>query len=465
MYKKIQHLHFVGIGGIGMSGIAEILLNLGYRISGSDQARNANVERLEKLGATIYKGHDEKHIFGADAVVRSSAVTEKNPEICRARKEHIPVVRRAEMLAELMRLKYGIAIAGAHGTTTSLVATVLGEAGLDPTVVNGGIVNALGSNAKHGLGEFLVTEADESDGSFLKLTPTIAVVTNLDREHMEHYGSYRAIRKAFRGFVEKVPFYGLAVLCRDHPDVKAMLKHLGDKQVATYGFSKGADYRAVKLTQNEAEIRFTVVYRQHGRGKRQTLGEIRLALPGEHNVQNALATIAVARELEIEWPVIQQAIAQFRGVQRRFSRLLETPERVVIDDYAHHPTEIAATLAAARKGYGDKRRLVAFFQPHRYSRVGDHLKAFQSCFKAADLVLVDPIYEAGEKRPVKGPLKDGGQKALVEGIRRLSGVETHPLPVGEGWKAVLEAHLQAGDLALFLGAGDVSRKAHEFAGA
>ncbi|OSM07059.1 UDP-N-acetylmuramate--L-alanine ligase [Magnetofaba australis] len=463
MYAGIRTLHFVGIGGIGMSGIAEVLLNLGYRITGSDLSENANVLRLRSLGARIQKGHSAEQVEGADAIVISSAVTPDNPEVMAARAHRIPVVRRAEMLAELMRLKRGVAIAGTHGktTTTSLTAALLDEAGMDPTVVNGGIVKALGSNARHGEGEFLVTEADESDGSFLKLTPTIAVVTNMDPEHMEHYGDFNAVRDAFLQFVSKIPFYGLAVLCQDHPETAALARKLADKRVITYGLDEAADVRAVDIRQEGVRTHFTVRRQDPQCGAVETFGPITLTLPGRHNVANTLAAIACARELAVPWPVIARTLSRFKGVQRRFDLLHEAADLVVIDDYGHHPVEIAATLEAVRAGYPN-RRLTAVFQPHRFSRVRDHLEEFQSCFKQADLVLVDAIYRAGETPP-EGPIGERGQELLMEGIAERSGAPTLPLPADHAWGRDLDGALQAGDVLVFLGAGDISARARQFA--
>ncbi|MBF0261168.1 MAG: UDP-N-acetylmuramate--L-alanine ligase [Magnetococcales bacterium] len=464
MYDKIRRLHFVGIGGIGMSGIAEVLLNLGYQVSGSDMAENASVMRLKGLGADIRIGHAPEHVRDAHVVVRSSAITTENPEIREAKRLRIPVARRAEILAELMRMKYGIAIAGTHGktTTTSMTATLLGEAGMDPTVVNGGVVKAFGSNARLGTGDFLVTEADESDGTFLKLFPTIAVVTNMDPEHMEFYQSFDAVRQAYFTFVEKIPFYGLGVLCHDHPQVAALVGRLEEKRLITYGLTEGADLRAVNLRREGGRTRFEVLLRDpDGAGTARSLGELALPVPGHHNVQNALASVAVALELDIPWEAIVRGLERYKGVRRRFDILKESPERVIIDDYAHHPSEIRATLSAAREAYGT-RRIVAIFQPHRYSRVQDLFPEFLTCFADADLVLVDRIYPAGEA-PIPGPLDKGGQTPLVRGIRDKCSVETQPLPGGENWREALEALLRPGDVTLFLGAGSISHRARDFA--
>nr|CRH06764.1 UDP-N-acetyl-muramate:alanine ligase [Candidatus Magnetococcus massalia] len=463
MYPKIQHLHFVGIGGIGMSGIAEVLINLGYRISGSDQSDNANVQRLREQGATIIKGHHGDSVEGADAVIISSAIQADNPEVVAAKAQRIPVVPRAEMLAELMRLKYGIAIAGTHGktTTTSLVAALLDAAEMDPTVVNGGIVKALGSNARLGQGAFLVTEADESDGSFLKLSPTIAVVTNIDPEHMSHYGSFDAVRDAFRQFVAKIPFYGLAVLCADHPEVSLLAEEMQDKRIATYGFSDSADYQAVNLKQDGVNTHFEVIRRDPHSEHGENLGSLTLSMPGRHNVANTLAAVAVAMELDISWQSCAKALANFGGVQRRFDLLRQTDAVTIIDDYAHHPVEITAALEAVKAGFPDK-RMVAVFQPHRYSRVLDHMHEFFRCFKQADVVLVDEIFRAGETPP-EGPLGEQGAMVLVTGIRRHCDGEVELLADDSRWGLDLNGQLKAGDVVVFLGAGDISRRAHTFA--
>ena len=468
MYEKIRTLHFVGIGGIGMSGIAEVLLNLGYRITGSDLADNASVRRLRSMGATIYLGHGEENVRDVDVVVHSSAVTSNNPELQAARRLRIPIARRAEMLAELMRIKYGIAIAGTHGktTTTSMVATLLGKAGMDPTVVNGGIVKAFDSNAHLGHGDFMVTEADESDGSFLKLFPIIAVVTNMNPEHLDHYGNFEAVRQAFMSFVEKIPFYGLAVLCLDHPEVAAMVPRLSDKRVITYGLQEGADYQAINIRREGERTRFQVNRRDPLQDSYTPLGDVGLSLPGRHNVSNALAAIAVALELEIPWSIIDQSLDQYKGVRRRFDVLHNSPQRAIIDDYAHHPTEIAATLQGAREEFGQQRRLVAIFQPHRYSRVRSLFAEFVCCFRDADLVLVDQIHPAGES-PLPDASPDEMQAQLLAAIQTQSDVSTCPLPMGDllnRGHTELEALLKPNDVVVFLGAGNITKKARNFAG-
>ncbi|MBF0173863.1 MAG: UDP-N-acetylmuramate--L-alanine ligase [Magnetococcales bacterium] len=465
MYEKIRKLHFIGIGGIGMSGIAELMINLGYQVSGSDPVGNARTQRLAELGAMIHTQHDAGNVLGADVVIHSSAVGRDNPELQAARNHDIPIAKRAEMLAELMRIKYGIAIAGTHGktTTTSMIASVLGEAGMDPTIVNGGIVKALNSNARLGSGDFLVAEADESDGSFLKLFPTIAVVTNIEPEHMEHYGTLEALRGAFLGFLEKIPFYGLGVLCRDHPETRALLPLLGDKRTIGYGLDEGADIQAVSLERRNLRNCFTVLRKTPMTGTMVPLGEIQLAQPGNHNVLNALAAIAVALELDIAWPVIVSALNHFKGVQRRFDILLERPERSVIDDYAHHPTEIMATLKAAREVYPPERRIVAIFQPHRYSRLMGLFDEFLRAFGHANLVLVDRVYAAGE-RPPEHFFPEGERTPLMEGIHQHSGIPALALPAGENWREAMEGLLLPGDVLVFLGAGSITHRARDYAG-
>src|SRR5712691_10345665 len=394
MFKRYQQIHFVGIGGAGMSGIAEILLNLGYRVTGSDQRRNEAVERLEQLGAKIFVGHAPSHIEGAHVVVYSSAVSLENIEVQVARQRQIPTIPRAEMLAEMMRLKYGIAVGGTHGktTTTSMIGAVLAEGRYDPTIVVGGRVTNLGSNARLGQGEYLVAEADESDGSFLKLAPTIAVVTTIDAEHLDHYGSLDAIREAFVAFVNKVPFYGSAVLCLDQPNIQMLLPRI-EKRVITYGLESGADLVARRLHLAGMTSRFDVYQRG------TLLGECVLQIPGRHNVLNALAAVGVGLDLEIPFLTIQKALASFTGVQRRFQVRGQVGGVTVVDDYGHHPAEIRATLAAAKAGF--ESRIVTVFQPHRYSRTHHLRQEFLTAFNQADVLVVMDIYAAGE-RPMPG---------------------------------------------------------------
>ena len=446
MFKRYQQIHFVGIGGVGMSGIAEILLNLGYRVTGSDQRRNETVERLEQLGAKVYVGHDASHLEGAHVVVYSSAVARENVEVQVARQRAIPTIPRAEMLAELMRLKYGIAIAGTHGktTTTSLVGVVLAEGRYDPTIVVGGRVTNLGSNARLGQGEYLVAEADESDGSFLKLAPTIAVVTTIDAEHLDHYGSLEAIREAFVAFVNKVPFYGSAVLCLDEPNIQMLMPRL-EKRIITYGLESGADLVARRLHLSGMTSRFEVFQRG------SLLGECTLQIPGRHNVLNALAALGVGLDLEIPFVTIQKALAGFTGVQRRFQIRGRARGVTVVDDYGHHPAEIRATLAAAKAGF--ECRVVTVFQPHRYTRTQHLRQEFLTAFNQTDVLIVMDIYPAGEA-PIPGVTGED----LAEGIRAHG--HRNVTYLGSDRTRVL-AHLaeitRPGDLVLTLGAGDVSQ--------
>jgi UDP-N-acetylmuramate--alanine ligase len=444
VYKRYQHIHFVGVGGVGMSGIAEVLLNLGYRVTGSDVRRSESIERLERLGAKVAIGHEPSNVEGAHVVVYSSAVARDNVEVHVARQRGIPVIPRAEMLAELMRLKYGIAIAGTHGktTTTSMVGAVLGAAGLDPTVVVGGRVHGLGANARLGQGEFLVAEADESDGSFLKLSPTIAVVTTVDGEHLDHYADLDAIRSAFLTFVNKVPFYGAAVLCLDQSEIQRMIPSV-DKRVITYGLESGADLTARRLAFSGLRSRFEVV--QRGR----VLGPASLQVPGGHNVLNALAAIAVALDLEVPFPSIQQALAGFTGVQRRFQVRGEARGVLVVDDYGHHPAEIRATLAAAKAGFD--RRVLTVFQPHRYTRTLHLRQEFLTAFYQSDVLLVMDIYPAGE-----APIPGVHARDLAEGIAAHGHREVHYMDGDrQGILDFLCEDTRPGDLVLTLGAGDV----------
>jgi UDP-N-acetylmuramate--alanine ligase len=437
-------IHFVGIGGIGMSGIAEVLVNLGYQVSGTDLRESDTTRRLSELGATIRYGHDPRHLGAADVVVISSAVKANNPEVLEARARKVPVIPRAEMLAELMRMKYGIAVAGSHGktTTTSLIATVLRHAGLDPTAVIGGKLPSLGSNARLGQGEILVAEADESDGSFMKLTPTVAVVTNIDPEHLDHYGTLEALKRTFVDFVNKVPFYGLGVLCLDHEHVQAILP-LVEKRFATYGFAPHADFRAVDLSFDGLRSRFTAVARG------QTLGPVELAMPGRHNVLNSLAVLAVADFLKVGFDIYQQALAGFEGVGRRFTVRGEAGGVMVVDDYGHHPAEVRATLAGARSGFRD-RRLVAAFQPHRYTRTRDLMTEFARAFNEAELVVVCDVYAAGEE-----PIAGVHSARLVDDMRACGHKGALHVPKRADVAARLAPLLRDGDILITLGAGDV----------
>ena len=450
--NRARTIHFIGIGGIGMSGIAELLLNLHHRVSGSDLKESDVTRRLQSLGGRIFVGHQAENVpADVDVVVVSSAVRRTNPEWEEARRRGVPVIPRAEMLAELMRLKEGIAIAGSHGktTTTSMIATVLSEAGLDPTVVVGGKLNALGSNAFLGKGEAIVVEADESDGSFLKLTPTIAVVTNIDPEHLDHYGTFDALSSAFLDFANKVPFYGLAVLCLDHPGVQTLLPKI-EKRHVTYGLSPQAEYRAENLELDGFSVAFDAVRRG------EKLGRVRLRMVGKHNVQNALAAIAVADEVGLPFPVVAEALGGFAGVQRRFTVRGEAKGIMVVDDYGHHPAEVRATLRGAREGFS--RRLVVAFQPHRYTRTRDLLADFATAFNDAEVVILTDIYAAGED-----PIPGITSQALVEEIRALGHRNVIFAP-RKGLADVVAEKLRAGDLVITLGAGDITNVSTELLG-
>ncbi len=443
MFKRIKHIHFVGIGGIGMSGIAEVLLNLGYKVSGSDIKESDTTERLRRLGGEIFFGHRAENITSPHVVVISSAVKNDNVEVIAAREKQVPVIPRAEMLAELMRLKYGVAIAGAHGktTTTSMIATVFAAGGIDPTVVIGGKLNSLGTNAKLGQGEFLVAEADESDGSFLKLSPTIAVVTNIDAEHLDYYRDIDEIKAAFLTFVNKVPFYGVSVLCLDQPHIQALIPSL-QKRYQTYGMSTQADYQARDISLRPMGSTFKVMHHN------KDLGLFELSVPGVHNISNSLAAIAVARELDIDIETIRKALREFSGVQRRFQIKGEVGGVIVVDDYGHHPTEIKATLAAAATGM--ERRVVVVFQPHRYTRTQHLLEDFFTAFNQADKLIVMDIYAAGEK-----PIPGVSGQALYEGIKKHGHKDVTFIPERNKLIEHLIKVLKKGDLMITLGAGDV----------
>ncbi len=444
MYLKKYHIHFVGIGGIGMSGIAELLLNLGYKVSGSDLSLSDITDRLQRLGGAIYKGHAANQIKGADVVVTSSAVDSDNPEVTEAHKASIPVIPRAEMLAELMRLKYSIAISGAHGktSTTSIVANVLGAGKLDPTVVIGGKLKSIGSNAVLGKGEFIVAEADESDGSFLKFSPAIAVVTNIDREHLDFYKDLDDIKRVFLEFIDRVPFYGLAVLCLDNEAVQDLIPSI-KKRIATYGMSTQADFQARDVSFEGMKSRFSV-YRQ---GKK--MGDILLNLPGIHNVYNSMAAIVVGVELDIPFKTIKKALETTEGVQRRLEIKGEKKDVLVVDDYGHHPTEIQTTLQAAKESWPDRRKVVVF-QPHRYTRTKALFNEFTRSFYQSDLLVVLPIYAASEK-PIAGvDSVELSNSIRAHGHKNVVHVESFDEAVG-----YLEKHLKKNDLLLTLGAGNV----------
>ena len=444
MYQKAYHIHFVGIGGIGMSGIAELLLNIGYQVSGSDEASSDITENLKRLGGTIYKGHSGDQIIGADVVVISSAIRPENPEVAAARKSSVPVIPRAEMLAELMRLKYSVAVAGAHGktTTTSIIASVLDKGGLDPTVVIGGRLKSIGSNAVLGKGDFIVAEADESDGSFLKYSPTIAVITNIDREHLDFYRDMDHIKSVFLSFIDRIPFYGLAVLCLDNEAVQDLIPDV-KKRFTTYGMSTQADYKSGNVIFQGMKTRFNIDYR----GKH--LGNVMLNLPGIHNVYNATASVAVGMELGIPFEKIQHALETLQGVQRRLEIKGEARGITVVDDYGHHPTEIRNTLEALKECWPDRRKVVVF-QPHRYSRTQSLFDEFSRAFYQTDVLSVLPIYAAGEK------IIDGVSAiAMCERIRARGHKDVVYLENILTASTYLQSVLMPGDILLTLGAGDV----------
>jgi len=451
MYRrgKIQHIYFVGIGGIGMSGIAEVLLNLGYHISGSDIKETEGTRRLQSLGCKISYGHRRENLKEADVVVISSAIRQGNPEVEAAEERLIPVIPRAEMLAELMRMKIGVAIAGTHGktTTTSLIATVLAAGGLDPTVVIGGRLNSIGSNARLGQGEFLVAEADESDGSFLKLMPTIAVVTNIDPEHLDYYKGIEEIREAFLNFLNKIPFFGLAVLCLDHPNIQSLLPRL-KKRFTTYGLTTQADFQAKEIVFEGLSTSFDVIH------QRREMGRVSLRMPGLHNVYNALATLATAFELDIPFRIVQETLQDFSGIQRRFQIKGEKKGILIVDDYGHHPVEIAVTLRAARTGW--ERRIVAVIQPHRYTRTQALFKEFLTAFNDADVLILTDIYPAGEDR-----IEGVEAKALFEGLRDYGHKDVLYLSDKKEIVEHLLRIITPGDLVITLGAGDIWQVSEE----
>ncbi len=454
----IGALHFVGIGGIGMSGIAEVLHILGYRVQGSDQVENANVKRLKTMGVPVTIGHAAENLGDAQVVVVSSAIKSGNPEVVEARRRLLPVVRRAEMLGELMRLRWSIAVGGTHGktTTTSLIAAVLDAARYDPTVINGGIINAYGTNARLGEGQWMVVEADESDGSFVKLPATIAVVTNIDPEHLDHYGSFDAVRAAFESFVENIPFYGFAVLCIDHPEVQALIGRISDRKIITYGFSPQADVRGLNAEPESGGMRFDALVADRAGGEPRVIEGLRLPMLGTHNVQNALAAVALAHEMGIDERVLRRALVEFEGVKRRFTKVGEVGGVTVIDDYAHHPVEIAAVLKAARAAV--KGHIIAVVQPHRYTRLRDLFEEFCTCFNDADMVVVAPVYPAGEE-PIEGIDRD----ALVDGLRDRGHRRVTALERPEELAEMVAAAAKPGDAVIFLGAGTVTNWAYTVA--
>jgi UDP-N-acetylmuramate--alanine ligase len=456
--QNIGPVHFVGIGGIGMSGIAEVLANLGYAVQGSDVSESANVKRLRDKGIAVSVGHAADNLDGAAVVVVSSAIKRDNPELVAARAQRLPVVRRAEMLAELMRLKSCVAVGGTHGktTTTSLVATLLEAGGFDPTVINGGIINAYGTNARLGAGDWMVVEADESDGTFLKLPADVAIVTNIDPEHLDHFQTFDAVQDAFRGFVENVPFYGFAVMCTDHPVVQTLVGRITDRRVVTYGENPQADVRLVDIEHVNGQSRFSVVFRDRPGHAAHTVNGLGLPMPGRHNALNATAAIAVARELGVSDALIRKALAGFGGVKRRFTRAGEWNGVAIIDDYGHHPVEIAAVLRAARETA--RGQVIAVMQPHRYTRLASLFEPFCTCFNDADTVIVAPVYAAGEA-PIAGVDRD----SLVQGMRARGHRQVIPLEGPEKLAALVKELARSGDYVVCLGAGSITQWAYALA--
>lgn len=453
--REIGPIHFIGIGGIGMSGIAEVLVNLGYPVQGSDASDNYNLDRLRKKGAKVSVGHKVENVDGAEVVVVSTAIKRDNPELMAARERRIPVVRRAEMLAELMRLKSCVAIAGTHGktTTTTMVATLLDAGGLDPTVINGGIINAYGSNARLGAGDWMVVEADESDGTFLKLPTDVAIVTNVDPEHLDHFKTFEAVQDAFRAFVENLPFYGFAVMCIDHPVVQNLVGKIEDRRIITYGENPQADVRLLDLTPMGGGSKFKVAFRDRKTGAVHEIADLMLPMPGRHNASNATAAIAVARELGVSDEAIRKAIAGFGGVKRRFTKTGEWNGVTVIDDYGHHPVEIAAVLKAARESSTGK--IIAVVQPHRYTRLQSLFEEFCTCFNDADAVVVAEVYAAGET-PIDGIDRDH----FVGGLRAHGHREVIPLPGASELAGIVKGLAKSGDLVVCLGAGNITQWAY-----
>ncbi len=459
--QSVGTIHFVGIGGIGMSGIAEVLNKLGFIVKGSDLTDNANVKRLRDKGIHIEIGHRAENVLGVNVVVISSAVKKDNPEVVAARGAFIPVVRRAEMLGELMRLKWAISVGGTHGktTTTSMVAALFDEAGLDPTVINGGIINAYGTNARLGDGEWMVVESDESDGSFTKLPATIAIVTNMDPEHMDHYRDFAAVRSAYETFVQNVPFYGFAVLCVDHPEVHDLVARVQDRKIVTYGFSAQADVRAVNVEEKTDGTCFDVVVSDRKKNATRTIEGVFLSVIGRHNVQNSLAAISVAVQLGFKDEEIRAALAKFENVRRRFTRTGIAGGITVIDDYGHHPVEIAMTLKAALQAKGDKGKVIAVMQPHRYTRLAALFNDFCKAFDNADTVIVSDVYPAGEQ-PIEGADRD----ALVEGMRAHGHRDVHALSDPKDLASMVAKMAAAGDIVVCLGAGSSSAWAYALPG-
>ena len=457
--RSMGPIHFIGIGGIGMSGIAEVLNNLGYKVQGSDAADGANVKRLREKGIDCFVGHRAENIGAAEVVVVSTAIKRDNPELVAAREKRLPVVRRAEMLAELMRLKSAIAIAGTHGktTTTSLVATLLDAGAFDPTVINGGIINAYGTNARLGAGDWTVVEADESDGTFLKLPADVAIVTNIDPEHLDHFKTFDAIKDAFRTFVNNLPFYGFAVMCLDHPTVQQMVGEIQDRRVLTYGENPQADFRIIDIDLTGGQSKFTLLIRDRKLGSDTVVRDLVMPMPGHHNALNATAAIAVAYDLGIPVETIRKALAGFGGVKRRFTKTGEYNGALIFDDYGHHPVEIAAVLRAARNS--TKGQVIAVVQPHRYTRLQSLFNDFASCFNDADMVIVADTYAAGEQ-PIEGAQRDD----LVSAIKARGHRNALPLPGPEALAGMIRDVAKPGDYIVLLGAGNITQWAYALPG-
>ncbi|PPJ46129.1 UDP-N-acetylmuramate--L-alanine ligase [Rhizobium sp. KAs_5_22] len=452
MPTSIGLVHFIGIGGIGMSGIAEVLHNLGHRVQGSDQSDGANVQRLRAKGIEVHVGHTAENLGEAEVVVVSTAIKRDNPELVAAREKLLPIVRRAEMLAELMRFRNAIAIGGTHGktTTTSMVAALLDAGGLDPTVINGGIINAYGTNARMGEGEWMVVEADESDGTFLKLPAEVAIVTNIDPEHLDHYGTFDAVRAAFRQFVENVPFYGFGVMCLDHPEVQALVGRIEDRKVITYGENPQADVRYSNIRLEGTHSIFDVEIRRRRTGRVFNFKDLRLPMPGRHNIANACAAIAVANRLDIPEEAIRKGLSSFGGVKRRFTLTGTWNGVQVFDDYGHHPVEIKAVLKAAREAC--QGRIIAVHQPHRYSRLSSLFEDFANCFNDADTLLLAPVYAAGED-----PIEGANAEALVERIRAGGHRDARYLASPDQLAPIVGGIAQPGDFVILLGAGNITQ--------
>ena len=457
--RELGPIHFVGIGGIGMSGIAEVLINLGYKVQGSDASENANVKRLRDKGAVVHIGHKAENLGAAEVVVVSTAIRRDNAELVAAREKRLPVVRRAEMLAELMRLRQCVAIAGTHGktTTTSLVATLLDAGGLDPTVINGGIINAYGTNARLGAGEWMVVEADESDGTFLKLPADVAIITNIDPEHLDHFGTFDKIKDAFRAFVENLPFYGFAVMCLDHPTVQELVGKIEDRRVITYGENPQADVRLFGIDLTGGRSQFSVLIRDRKTGVEHRLDDLVMPMPGHHNALNATAAIAVAHELGMGTDKIRSALAGFSGVKRRFTRTGEWNGAQIFDDYGHHPVEIAAVLRAARAS--TKGQVISIVQPHRYTRLQSLFDQFATCFNDADAVIVADVYSAGEAH-----IPGADREALVAAIKAHGHRQVMSLSRPEDIAPLVRSMALNGDYVVFLGAGNITQWAYALPG-